>query len=64
MIGGISPFGTRRRLRTVVDSPVLALDVVHVSAGKRGLQVALAPADLVLVTGALVASIGTAETEP
>ena len=58
VVGGISPLGTRRRLRTVVDTAVLALDTVHVSAGKRGLQVALAPADLIGLTGATVGPIG------
>ena len=41
--GGISPFGQRRRLPTVVDTSVTASDTVYVSAGRRGLQVALAP---------------------
>ena len=59
VVGGISPLGTRRPLRTVVDAPVMALDTVHVSAGKRGLQVSLAPADLIRATSALVAVIGT-----
>ena len=58
VVGGISPLGTRRRLRTVVDEPVMVLVRVHVSAGKRGLQVALAPADLVRATAATVARIG------
>jgi len=58
VVGGISPLGTRRRLRTVIDAPVLELEAVHVSAGRRGLQVALAPGDLVRVTGAMVSAIG------
>jgi Cys-tRNA(Pro)/Cys-tRNA(Cys) deacylase len=60
VVGGISPLGTRRRLRTVVDEGVMAHSRVHVSAGKRGLQVALGPADLVRATGALVARISAA----
>jgi Cys-tRNA(Pro)/Cys-tRNA(Cys) deacylase len=58
--GGISPLGQRKRLPTVVDASALAGDLVYVSAGKRGLQVQLAPADLVRLTGATVASIASA----
>ncbi len=54
VIGGISPIGTRRRLPTVLDEGALRWQTVHVSAGRRGLQVELTPADLVRVTGAVV----------
>jgi Cys-tRNA(Pro)/Cys-tRNA(Cys) deacylase len=57
--GGISPIGQRKKLRTVLDSSALELPTLFVSAGKRGLQVELAPADLVVVTGALTAAIAT-----
>ena len=57
--GGISPLGQRRRLPTVVDDSAQRLDVMYVSAGRRGLQVSLAPADLVRLTGATVARIRT-----
>ncbi|WP_214059522.1 Cys-tRNA(Pro) deacylase [Nocardioides aquaticus] len=56
--GGISPLGQRRRLRTVVDASALDHDRVYVSAGRRGLDVGLAPADLVRLTGATVAPVG------
>ena len=55
--GGISPLGQRRRLPTVVDATALGLERILVSAGRRGLQVELAPADLVRATGAVVAPI-------
>lgn len=55
--GGISPFGQRRQLPAVVDSSAAGFDTVYVSAGRRGLQVALAPADLLRVTGATAAPI-------
>ena len=55
--GGISPLGQRKPLRTVVDRTATDHDTIWVSAGKRGLQVELAPADLIRVTGALVADV-------
>jgi Cys-tRNA(Pro)/Cys-tRNA(Cys) deacylase len=52
--GGISPFGQRRPLPTLVDELVEILDTVWVSAGRRGLEIGLAPADLVEQLGAEV----------
>lgn len=57
--GGISPLGQRKRLPTVVDDSATDLDVIYVSAGRRGLQVALAPDDLIRLTGATTAQIRT-----
>ena len=57
--GGISPLGQRKRLPTVVDASALDLDQIYVSAGRRGLQVSLAPADLVRLTSATTANIRT-----
>jgi Cys-tRNA(Pro)/Cys-tRNA(Cys) deacylase len=53
VVGGISPFGQRKRLRTVVDSSALRWDRVLCSAGRRHRVVAVAPQDLIRVTGAL-----------
>jgi len=50
--GGISPFGQRRPLPTLVDELVEALDIVWVSGGRRGLEIGIAPADLIRVLGA------------
>ncbi len=55
--GGISPLGQRKRLRTVLDSSAAELDTLFCSGGRRGLEVELAPADLVRLTGAVVAPI-------
>lgn len=59
VIGGISPLGQRSRLPVVVDDSACGFETVFVSAGKRGLQVELAPADLVAVAGAQLASIAS-----
>lgn len=58
VVGGISPLGQRKRLPTVVDSSALDFESVLVSAGRRGVDVELAPADLVRLTGARTAPIG------
>jgi Cys-tRNA(Pro)/Cys-tRNA(Cys) deacylase len=55
--GGISPFGQKRRLPVVVDASVSALAEIHVSAGRRGLEIRLAPADLLRAAGATTAPI-------
>jgi Cys-tRNA(Pro)/Cys-tRNA(Cys) deacylase len=57
VVGGISPLGQRRRLPTVVDASALAWDTVLVSAGRRGLDVELAPGDLVRLTGAVTVPV-------
>ena len=56
--GGISPVGQRKRLRVVVDESALGFDTVFCSAGRRGLEIELAPADLVRAASATVAAIG------
>jgi len=55
--GGISPLGTRARLRVAVDASAADWPTVYVSAGRRGLQVELAPADLIRLTAATVAPL-------
>lgn len=57
VVGGISPVGQRKQLPTVVDASALEFTTVLVSGGKRGLDLELAPQDLVQVTAATVAPI-------
>ncbi|HEU5265055.1 MAG TPA: Cys-tRNA(Pro) deacylase [Jatrophihabitans sp.] len=59
VVGGISPLGQKSRLRVVVDDSAQRFPSVYVSAGKRGLQVQLAPADLVRAASAVLAPIAT-----
>ncbi|WP_035857462.1 Cys-tRNA(Pro) deacylase [Cryptosporangium arvum] len=56
--GGISPLGQRKRLPTVIDRSAETFDTVFVSAGRRGLEVEVSPADLVRLTAATLAEIG------
>ena len=58
LVGGISPLGQKKRLRMFVDASATALSEMHISAGRRGLEVALAPADLLRLVQASVAPIG------
>lgn len=59
VLGGISPLGQRRALPTILDESALAFDSIYVSAGRRGLELELAPRDLVALTGARVAAIAS-----
>lgn len=60
VVGGISPLGQRTTHPTVIDSSVVTHPTVLVSGGRRGLDLELAPADLVAATSAVVADIGRA----
>jgi Cys-tRNA(Pro)/Cys-tRNA(Cys) deacylase len=63
VVGGISPLGSRRSLPVVVDSSMLDHETVFVSAGRRGLQLELAPADLVRLGKAISARVARDERQ-
>lgn len=56
--GGISPIGQKRQHRTVLDASALGQPTILVSAGRRGLDLEISPADLVAITGAIADQIG------
>ena len=55
--GGISPLGQRRRIPFALDESALGFERIHVSGGRRGLEIGLAPGDLVELVGAVVARL-------
>jgi Cys-tRNA(Pro)/Cys-tRNA(Cys) deacylase len=55
--GGISPFGQRRRLSTIIDETCELYDEIYVSGGRRGLDIGVAPSDLIALLRATVAAI-------
>jgi Cys-tRNA(Pro)/Cys-tRNA(Cys) deacylase len=57
VVGGISPLGQRKRLRTFLDASAPALDEIVVNGGRRGLQMVLKPVDLIRATAASVVAL-------
>ncbi len=57
VVGGISPLGQKRAHRTVVDETAELWDTVHVSGGRRGLEIELSPADLLRLTGGVLGPV-------
>src|SRR5262245_55959413 len=60
VVGGISPLGQRRRLPMVVDESAVQFEKVYVSAGRRGLEIGIRPADLISLCQAKTASLARA----
>ncbi len=60
VVGGISPIGQKHAHRTVLDETAELYDTIYVSGGRRGLDLELAPADLVRATDAIIAAIARA----
>jgi len=57
VVGGISPIGQKTPLRTVVDETADLYDTIFVSGGRRGFDIEISPADLLLATGATFRAI-------
>lgn len=60
-VGGISPLGQKKRIRTFFDESALTLPFIVVNGGQRGLQIKAAPQDLIDATGGATAAIASAD---
>jgi Cys-tRNA(Pro)/Cys-tRNA(Cys) deacylase len=57
VLGGVSPLGQKKRLKTIIDVSAADYDTVYISAGRRGLEIELGPDDLKKLTNAVLAEI-------
>lgn len=57
VLGGVSPLGQKKRLKTIIDSSAKNFSTIYVSAGRRGLEIELSPDDLARLTSGVLAEI-------
>ena len=57
ILGGVSPIAQKKRLPTIIDNSAKNFEIIYVSGGKRGLEIALSPVDLAQLTQANFAKI-------
>jgi len=62
MVGGTSPFGTRKPLPVFIERTILGLERVYVNGGRRGFLVSLAPSEIVRVLGAMPVDVAISGT--
>ena len=64
VLGGVSPLGQKNRLKTFIDASAESFDTVYISAGRRGLEIELSPADLAKLTGGQLVPLQQAYKNP
>ena len=57
VLGGVSPLGQKKRLKSVIDASAMQFETIFVSAGRRGLEIELSPKNLIMLTSSVVADI-------
>jgi len=57
ILGGVSPLGQKKRLKTVIDASASNYSTIYISAGRRGLEIELSPSDLTTLTRGIVANL-------
>jgi Cys-tRNA(Pro) deacylase len=62
VVGGTSPFGTRKKMPVYMEETILALPKIYINGGKRGYLVGVAPAEVVRVLGAKMVKVGIKES--
>ncbi|EGG95070.1 ybaK/ebsC protein [gamma proteobacterium IMCC1989] len=57
VLGGVSPLGQKKRLKTVVDASAKNYSTIYISAGRRGLEIELSPDDLMTLTSGILVEV-------